>query len=161
MDQQEEQANLPPQPPPTERLNAEASVETEDDYQVRKNAYQANIQQSGQVDKKKTKFLRITLKLKNAGNVENLETESEFQKVELLQNLDGTSFADLELSPADFIEDKKIGTQSKLHKFLDNVDKIGNKNKTGFGSTFGFGTTKRGGKMKSKRTRTRSRRLTK
>lgn len=149
-------ANPPPPPPPP----AEA-VETEDEYQARKNAYQSLIQQENAIDKTKTNFLRITLKLNNAGNVENLETGSEFQKLELLQNLDGTSFADLELSPADFKEEKKVATQSKLNKFLDNVDKIGNKNKTGFGSTFGFGTTKRGGKMKSKRTRTRSRRLTK
>jgi hypothetical protein len=113
--------------------------------------------------------------------VANLETQSTFDKVELLQDTEG--FADLELSAADFTGDKLSATNSKLSLFLANVDKIGNKNKPAMLSNL----TKRflslgsksanetsikgteadspmhvGGKKKTKRRRTRrSRRLTK
>ena len=147
--------------PPTQTPKVNAG-ETEAEYQARKNAYQVKAQTTqstkNKQDEKDTNFLRITLKLKKKGSVTDLENQSEFEKVELLRDLNGTSFADLELTSADFIETKKVPTMSRLKNFLGGVDEIGNKSRTGFGSTF---FSKSGGKKKTKRRRARSRRLTK
>jgi len=167
-------ADFPPPPPLHPQLKPEEEYpkQTKEEYQSK--VYDEA--QKGDYQKNKINYLRITLILNEPGNVASLENKSSFHKVELLRNTEG--FADLELSAADFTGDKLSATNSKLSLFLANVDKIkpamlGNFTKgfLGLGSKSANETSIRGtdvaspmhlgGKLKTKRKRIRSRRLTK